>query len=367
MQIKKILRNSLAPLLAVIIVVATSTFTYWTLRLYLRSHTHEVAARFNNDGQYDINSLDAFNTSMELNTISSQDNWICLIAKSSEGYIFNKRQSHCNSNWRQQSIVLKKSGENGVYVRITLRLPVWMEMAALAFLIAQIALLSAFVRFHHLAVTIKFKHEAHLGQLARQVSHDLRSPIGALSALLGQAENSLSLEHRHLLSLALKRISSIVSHLLETTRQTQREEFTNINQVIREIVTLKKMEYQGRPNLNIIYYDAYPLAQSKLSGDKLKSILSNLISNACEAQSFQGDVHIELLPSGDKWEVTINDDGPGFTPYLIDKIGLKPVSAHKTHGNGIGLYSAYQTLKAQGHELLVQNQKARGACVKIII
>ena len=74
--------------------------------------------------------------------------------------------------------------------------------------------------------------------------------------------------------------------------------------------------------------------------------------------------------------MTINDDGPGFAPEIMDRIGEPYVTGRRNlrhsvdveaGGLGLGLFIAKTLLERSGAKLIFANRAAptQGACVRV--
>src|SRR5262249_8139421 len=102
--------------------------------------------------------------------------------------------------------------------------------------------------------------------------------------------------------------------------------------------------------------------------------LGNLLENAVDFA--QKRVEVVADWSGDDVAVTISDDGPGFAPEILDRIGEPYVRSSKrrrmniggeTTGLGLGFFIAKTLLERSGATLDFENRAFpdRGAVVRI--
>ncbi|MFO0806997.1 MAG: ATP-binding protein [Gemmataceae bacterium] len=112
--------------------------------------------------------------------------------------------------------------------------------------------------------------------------------------------------------------------------------------------------------------------------DHLRAVINSVVSNALEAAGVCGCVQLcavtvdreepfdalpeELLP-GQFVELTIRDDGPGFSPELLDRIAEAPFSTTKVRHRGLGLSIALLSLATYGGGLIIEPASPRGTTV----
>ncbi len=102
--------------------------------------------------------------------------------------------------------------------------------------------------------------------------------------------------------------------------------------------------------------------------------LGNLLENAVDFARERVDVTAEW--SAQEITLTINDDGPGFAPEIMDRIGEPYVTGRRNlrhsidveaGGLGLGLFIAKTLLERSGAKLVFANRAApaQGACVRV--
>jgi two-component system sensor histidine kinase RegB len=101
--------------------------------------------------------------------------------------------------------------------------------------------------------------------------------------------------------------------------------------------------------------------------------LGNLVENAVDFARERVEIAAEW--SDDKVSVTINDDGPGFPPEIMDRMGEPFVTgrrqrnraASENPGLGLGFFIAKTLLERSGASLALENRQfpQRGAIVKV--
>ena len=97
--------------------------------------------------------------------------------------------------------------------------------------------------------------------------------------------------------------------------------------------------------------------------------LRNLVQNAVDFAANQVDVSVSW--STTEIAITISDDGPGFPPQVIGRIG-DPFVRHPDQsrpgyeGMGLGLFIAKTLLERSGATLTFANRSGTGASVTVI-
>ena len=96
---------------------------------------------------------------------------------------------------------------------------------------------------------------------------------------------------------------------------------------------------------------------------ELRHSLANLIDNAI--QFAEEEVEIVLAPSQRGLALTIQDDGPGFPPEMVDWLGEPFLSTRRDQGGlGLGVFIANTLLARAGAQIRFDNTE-RGARVRV--
>lgn len=215
------------------------------------------------------------------------------------------------------------------------------------------------------------KKEAALAQLARQVAHDIRSPLAALSAVASLG-SGVPEETRNILRSVADRIRDITNNLISRNKPSShlqedslRSEF--LAPLIESLLSEKREQYRTTMGLGIrsdLQVSAYRIFAIVNKG-KLKRVLSNLIDNAVDAMDSEGEVRVEIESiSENKFEILIKDSGQGIPESELEKVFEKGHSLKK-NGCGLGLYSARQEVRKWGGEICLESQVGVGTTVRI--
>src|SRR5204863_2066916 len=98
-------------------------------------------------------------------------------------------------------------------------------------------------------------------------------------------------------------------------------------------------------------------------------VLGNLIGNALR---HGGAARVAIEAGHDEVRVTVDDDGPGIAPHLIDAM-FTPFRQAATHdaalnaGAGLGLYIARDLAERDGGRLALVNRAAGGLRAELVL
>lgn len=234
---------------------------------------------------------------------------------------------------------------------------------------------------------IKLGASEEISEMAKQVSHDIRSPLAALNLIMAST-NSLPEDKRLLIRSAVNRINDIANNLLSTRKVNLGDdsnpqkrnlpapmhfsEQVMLLPLVDSIVSEKRFEYRAQQSLSI---------EADLSGGyglfveidpgQLKRVISNLINNSAEAMIEQfGSVTISIKDEISKVSIVLQDNGRGIPAFIIARLGDKGFSYGKINnksGSGIGLYHAKKTIEAAGGSLSISSIEGKGTTVRLTL
>ena len=232
-----------------------------------------------------------------------------------------------------------------------------------------------------------FKENEKIGQamlnLSKQVAHDIRSPLAALSMVTGSLKD-LPEEKRLLIRNAVQRINDISNDLLSKskpnpiisnntsndlkTTTTFTTEFIPV--LVDVLVSEKRTQYRERfgVNIEVDFKNSFG-AFSIVNGVELKRVLSNLINNSIESlNANQGQVTVAVRKTLDCIEISIEDNGKGIPQHILQKLGESGITYGKEgtqSGSGLGVSHAKQLVEAFSGKILFESTVGVGTIVTI--
>jgi len=156
-----------------------------------------------------------------------------------------------------------------------------------------------------------------------------------------------------------KRIHSIIGDL-RTFSRMESEDFReiDIHSQIDLALSLLQNEYRGRLEIVKDYGELPPV---ECHPGRLNQVIMNLLLNACQAISGEGEVLIRTRSEGKTVSIEVKDNGEGIDPMHVDRIfepffTTKPVGK----GTGLGLSISYAIVQQHGGAIEVDSEKGRG-------
>jgi signal transduction histidine kinase len=204
---------------------------------------------------------------------------------------------------------------------------------------------------------------ASLGQMAANVSHNLRNPLSSMKTVLQvQLENpELPLDVRRDCSLVVNeidRMSTKLTQLLRYAKPSTNGQRVAAVALANQTAVLFRHDAEQR---NVRLEFERPTAEifALASEDGLSEVLSNLIVNALEAQPEGGRVRVSLSNCDGRLEIMVDDDGPGISPELRAKI-FQPYFTTKATGTGLGLSIVARRIDEMGATMTCESPLRHG-------
>ncbi len=197
--------------------------------------------------------------------------------------------------------------------------------------------------------------------MARQVAHDIRSPLSALMIVEKSLKN-IPDDHRKLLAGAAGRINEIAQDLLDGSRPV--EVAQSPDELLRQVIAEKSFSLGPRSEIKIII-QSLPTAPLAVSPAGLTRVFSNILNNAVEVLGTKGEIIVSGTTAASFSEYTVTDNGKGMTDELLSRVGHAGVTEGKVGGSGLGLSHAINTLRACGGDVVIRSELGKGTSVTL--
>lgn len=250
--------------------------------------------------------------------------------------------------------------------------PVFMVGILLSFFFIGFAVRREFLsRLHEQRLEAELALNKEIASMSRQVAHDIRGPLMALTTL-SRLSHEMSSEKKELLNLAVSRIGGIAEDLLNRGKKEGNKEpvESRKGQDLSSVTETLLKEYRfSHPDVTFTLHkhitsSEIPVA---LEAIKVQRILSNLLNNSLEAlPAAEAAINLTLLERDEHWLLQIMDNGSGIPEDVLPKLMQEGFTHGKENGHGLGLYDAKKTLESIGGELQLRSRPGVGTQVVLL-
>jgi signal transduction histidine kinase len=213
-------------------------------------------------------------------------------------------------------------------------------------------------------------------QFLNLASHELRGPLtvvrGYVSMLEGGLLGNLNERGRKAVPVILAKVmemNALIEQMIEAARLEDgalmlRPEATDLRNVVSAVVDAARPLVEDKYQIRLKCPER-PV-RVRVDGERIKTIVSNLVGNAIKYSPAGGPVEVELVSRGGIARVIVRDQGVGIAkedlPVLFTRFGR--VSTPETDhlpGTGLGLYLGRQLARLHGGEITVDSDPGRGS------
>jgi signal transduction histidine kinase len=234
-------------------------------------------------------------------------------------------------------------------------------------------LLELSASFNEMATNIERLFDARR-QLVAWASHDLRTPLASLRAMIEALEDGLAAPDEYLPAIRqqLDVLSLLVEDLFELARidagiLSLDVEEVRLGRLVSGCVDALQAEASARNvRLDAVVDGADPSV--RVSPAKVERVLSNLLTNALRHTPSDGAVSVVVKPNTDHVVVAVEDTGAGLGPEtaqrMFERFWREDSSRTRSSGGaGLGLAIAQGLVHAHGGTIWAENRSAGGARV----
>lgn len=198
-------------------------------------------------------------------------------------------------------------------------------------------------------------------QLVAWASHDLRTPLSSLQAMLEAVEDGLAEPERYLPAMReqVRTLGGLVDDLFELARlDAGTLTFELADTPVQPLVEscLRGLEAQARSRGVRLEARASAPAVAHCAPDKVERVLFNLLTNALRHTPTDGSVAVLVERAETEVRVSVEDTGEGIRAGRRDR-----------EGTGLGLAIARGLVEAQGGRIWAENRPGGGARVSFTL
>ncbi len=215
------------------------------------------------------------------------------------------------------------------------------------------------------------EHVVRMGLLASGAAHELGTPLATMAVILGdwrhlpqfQGDPELLQDVSEMQAQVL-RCKAIVSGILASAGETRAE--APRGTTLRAFLDGLLGEWRrSRVVRGFEYHDAVDGDFAIVSDAGIQQMLWNVLDNALEAS--RSRVSLEASTVDGMLVLQVVDDGPGFDPGILERLGTPYNSSKEAPGRGLGLFLALNVARTLGGTIDACNPPSGGAMVTITL
>jgi len=230
-----------------------------------------------------------------------------------------------------------------------------------------------------LVIAQDLSEERRLNEVRRDfvanVSHELKTPVGALSLLAeavqaadGDTERARNFAAR--MQIEVRRLTAMLSDLVELSRVQDDAPLQNSKPVLVDVIIAEAVDGMQitAEQRKIEVVVAGEVAVGKIFGDEsqLVAALRNLISNAIKYSPAGTKVGIGAKRINDFIEISVTDQGPGIAEENQHRVferfyRVDPARSRETGGTGLGLAIVKHVCANHGGDCFVWSREGEGS------
>jgi signal transduction histidine kinase len=228
--------------------------------------------------------------------------------------------------------------------------------------------------FNEMAANLETLFDARR-ELVAAASHDLRTPIASITAMLEAIEDGLADTSEYLAPLQdqARRLAALVEDLFELARidaGSLAYELTVVELGPLVESCVRGFEAEARAQGVRLEQRIDASSAARCAPDQVERVLLNLLTNALRHTPSDGTVAVAVARAEDSVRVSVEDTGEGITPdtarRMFDRF-WRSDPARDGGGAGLGLAIARGLVEAQGGRMWAEPREPRGARVSFTL
>jgi signal transduction histidine kinase len=230
--------------------------------------------------------------------------------------------------------------------------------------------------FNEMAADIARLFEART-ELVAWASHDLRTPIASLQAMLEAVEDGLAEPERYLPSMhdQVRALARLVDDLFELARIDAGALTLELREAeLRTLVESCVRGVEAEARLRQVGVEARVSAdaRARCEPEKVERVLYNLLTNALRHTPSDGSVAVLVERGRDEVHVTVEDDGDGLDAEAAARMFERfwrgdPARTSGQAGAGLGLAIARGLVEAHGGRIWAESRAEGGTRVSFTL
>ena len=198
--------------------------------------------------------------------------------------------------------------------------------------------------------------------------HDLKNTISTLNLMLKNLPaNFDNPEFREDALRGISKTITHINHLIQRLGQLrERLQIKPVPSDLNELVLSALDSVEATPQINLVK-SLHPLPKISLDQEQMLKVVTNLIFNAREAVSSNGEVRVETSQNNGWAVLSVSDNGCGMDPEFLNHSLFRPFQTTKKNGLGIGLFQSKMIVEAHQGRIQVESQSRKGTTFRIVL
>jgi two-component system sensor histidine kinase BaeS len=227
--------------------------------------------------------------------------------------------------------------------------------------------------FNEMATNIEQLFDARR-QLVAWASHDLRTPLASLRAMIEALEDDLASTDEYLPAIRdqVEKLTVLVEDLFELARIDAGVLALDVQDAsLADLISgcIRGLDAEARTrNIRLEVHIDDDDPRVRIAPGKIERVLLNLLTNAVRHTPNDGSVSVVVAPNSDHVVVSVEDSGPGLSEEAPERMFERfwradDSRARSSGGAGLGLAIAQGLIHAHGGTIWAENRTVGGARV----
>jgi len=221
----------------------------------------------------------------------------------------------------------------------------------------------------------RLKMREELYKIAKEVSHDIASPVMSLKIIEEMYKGKLKDEDERMLNTAIRSIEDMAWKMLSKYRINKNEEigrredvvekeeegYINVKESMKDIV--ENMRYRSKgEEVEIKIEREEGIVYIKGDNTDFRRMMVNVIKNGVEAiEGKKGEIEVGYEEKGEEVEIRVKDNGKGMSRCMVEKLERgEEVGTTKKEGNGIGMGQVMGVIREMRGKIKIESREGEG-------
>ncbi|MBD3184746.1 HAMP domain-containing protein [Candidatus Poribacteria bacterium] len=214
---------------------------------------------------------------------------------------------------------------------------------------------------------------AAVGQLAAGIAHDIRNPLTSMKMIVQLLKRRLKDDSESLKPLQavldeISRLELSINGLLDFARPMELDlRPMDISKTIEDVLKLTEADLKHR-KIHLVKNIKPELPLVLMDENRIKQVLMNIIVNAMQSMSENGELNVSSGYDREKGEVWVKiaDTGTGMEQDVLEHV-YEPFFSARSGGTGLGLANVKKMIDMHNGNITIKSKINQGTKVKIAI